>query len=47
VPTTTTSSTTTTTTTVPPTPLQTDAFTIVVDYGRLTAQSTWLATAAS
>jgi hypothetical protein len=32
-----------TTTTVPPTPLVTDSFTIVVDYGRVSAHDTWLA----
>jgi type II secretory pathway pseudopilin PulG len=31
-----------TTTTVPPTPLVTDSFTIVVDYGRVSVHDTWL-----
>ena len=34
-----------TTTTVPPTPLVTDSFTIVFDYGRVSAHDTWLASA--
>ncbi|MEY2553077.1 MAG: hypothetical protein QOC57_937 [Ilumatobacteraceae bacterium] len=40
---TTTTTTPVTTTTVPPTPLVTDSFTIVVDYGRVSAHDTWLA----
>ena len=49
IPTSTTSSTTipaTTTTTIPLPPLVTDHFTIAVDYGRVSAHSTWLAKAA-
>jgi hypothetical protein len=41
----TTSTTPVTTTTVPPTPLMTDSFTIVFDYGRVSAHDTWLAQA--
>ena len=41
----TTSTTPATTTTVPPTPLVTDSFTIVFDYGRVSAHDTWLAQA--
>jgi hypothetical protein len=45
VPTATTIAETTTTTTVPPVPLVTDQFSIVFDYGRVSAHDTWLAKA--
>jgi type II secretory pathway pseudopilin PulG len=45
IPESTTSTPSVTTTTVPPTPLMTDSFSIIFDYGRVSAHDTWLAQA--